>query len=253
MDLTKSSDRLPAIAGVASKFGEILNSKYLAGLWQIALPADLLWRTDHTIESGQHGSDYRAPSWSWASIDGKIKHYKMRSYRPDFLFIGAHCNPATDINPFGEVTNGWLKIYARIASLSFTLDLSEDTAQSRRRLKVHFLGGSAIFFPDYDISVGSAAKHARTHTPHSMEYKFLCVGEFNVERDSASASETRGGGVSVVSLVIQQVDGGMYQRVGVLEHNRGMQVKPMYEMHVIHILTLHTHIQALRTCQTAGV
>lgn len=154
MDLTKKSDRLPAIVGVASQFGDILNIRYLAGLWQTALPGDLLWRTDHTIESGQHRSDYRTPSWSWASVDGKIKHYKLRSYRADFWIAGALCNPITDINPFGEVTNRWLKVYARTANLGFTLNLSEDKAQTRRRLKVEFLGDSTIFIPEYDISEG---------------------------------------------------------------------------------------------------
>jgi hypothetical protein len=220
MDLSKKSDRLPAIAGVASQIGELLNSKYLAGLWQTALPGDLLWRTDHTIESGQHRSDYRAPSWSWASVDGKIKHYAMQSYHPEFSIVHRRCIPVTETNPFGEVTSGWLEVNARTAFLRFTLDLLEDRTQTCRRLKVEFLKDSAIFIPDYDIAVAAAAKHARLHRTHHMEYKFLCVGDFNIGRNDATVSDPYSGESLAVSLVLQQVDGGRYERVGILERTK---------------------------------
>jgi hypothetical protein len=75
-----------------------------------------------------------------------------------------------------------------------------------------------------------------------MEYKFLCIGDFNVERDDATASETRSEVSLSVSLVIHRVDGGMYERVCILEHTGGRQVTPMYELHMTDVLTSYTHV-----------
>ncbi|USP73399.1 HET-domain-containing protein [Curvularia clavata] len=217
MDLTEESDRLPAIAGIASQVGEAMNSKYLAGLWEKASPGDLLWRTDYTIEPRQQRPQYKAPSWSWASVDGKIKHCKLKSYHPEFFITRAVCHPVSDINPFGKVTTGWLEVHTRSAPLLFTLNLAEDKTLSRRRVKVEFLGDNAVFVPDYDISVGPAAKYARMPELHKKEYHFLCVGDFCIEWNDAIVA--RGGGSYDLSLVLQRVDEGKYERVGILERN----------------------------------
>jgi hypothetical protein len=42
-ELTKSSDRLTALAGIASKFGEATSDQYLVGLWRRYLWRELLW------------------------------------------------------------------------------------------------------------------------------------------------------------------------------------------------------------------
>lgn len=216
MDLTNHTDRLPAIAGLASQFGELLNTKYLAGLWQTALPDELLWRTDYTIEPGQHRSQYRAPSWSWASLDGRIKHYRLLVYNPkEFSIVRAVCNPVSDMNPFGEVKTGWLEINALTMPFKITLDLSEGEALSRRRVKIESLTEGAIFVPDYDISVGAAAKYARTLGPQQKEYSFLCVGNFYVEWNNVVVTPKKG--LHRVSLVVQKVEKNRYERVGIVD------------------------------------
>ncbi|KAF2177851.1 HET-domain-containing protein, partial [Zopfia rhizophila CBS 207.26] len=68
--LTYPSDKLPAISGVAAEYDKIFDGTYLAGLWQFALVSELMWssnRSDITRPALQ-----RAPSWSWASVDGEI-------------------------------------------------------------------------------------------------------------------------------------------------------------------------------------
>ncbi|PMD47672.1 HET-domain-containing protein, partial [Hyaloscypha variabilis F] len=75
--LSVSSDKLPAISGLASRFCRQLKlspTDYLAGIWRNRLPEDFIWTTNWRYG----GSDScvrvpdRAPSWSWASIDGEI-------------------------------------------------------------------------------------------------------------------------------------------------------------------------------------
>ncbi|RFU28921.1 hypothetical protein B7463_g7420, partial [Scytalidium lignicola] len=74
--LTKESDKLVAISGVG-KFLLTLNKndKYFAGLWRRDMEMQLLWRvrTRSKNQNCYRPKDYRAPSWSWVSIEGSIK------------------------------------------------------------------------------------------------------------------------------------------------------------------------------------
>ncbi|OQO03993.1 hypothetical protein B0A48_10636 [Cryoendolithus antarcticus] len=60
-------DILVALAGIAENFGRSFSHEYVAGLFQQHLPYDLVWR-----HRGERSESYRAPTWSWASIDGPI-------------------------------------------------------------------------------------------------------------------------------------------------------------------------------------
>ncbi|CAN9238346.1 unnamed protein product [Alternaria alternata] len=229
MDLTEQRDRLPAIAGVASQFERLIGGRYLAGLWESALPGDLLWRMD---QSGQHTTQYRAPSWSWASIEGKIKYYKMTSYHPEFSIVRTLCDPLSKISPFGEVASGLLEINAIAANLTFSLDSAKDEASSRRPITVEFMGDSAIFIPDCDLTVRAMPLHTHEHGSQQRQYKFLCIGDFNIERNDATISEIRSSPEAshAVSLVIHRVNENGYERVGILERHRVYYPKSLQSM-----------------------
>ncbi|KAJ9623243.1 hypothetical protein H2203_006181 [Taxawa tesnikishii (nom. ined.)] len=50
---------------------DLLKDEYVAGMWRRYLQDELLWRVkDH--ELSQRPSEYRAPTFSWASVDGEI-------------------------------------------------------------------------------------------------------------------------------------------------------------------------------------
>ncbi|KAH7154538.1 hypothetical protein DER46DRAFT_628387 [Fusarium sp. MPI-SDFR-AT-0072] len=70
-ELMKSSDRLPALCGSAKWLQPHLgNPGYLAGLWNNSdLHRKLAW---FSCTTKNPRPQYRAPSWSWASIDGCI-------------------------------------------------------------------------------------------------------------------------------------------------------------------------------------
>ncbi|WAO86182.1 HET domain-containing protein [Fusarium falciforme] len=76
--LTLSGDRLPAIGGIAERFGIQPEDQYLAGIWQSHLPWGLLWMIDTWVRGSPQpqASAYVAPSWSWAStmrpINGRV-------------------------------------------------------------------------------------------------------------------------------------------------------------------------------------
>jgi hypothetical protein len=67
--LTLPDDRLLAISGLADRYAPHFGSKYLAGIWQSALPLDLMW---YCVNPGPRPKAERAPTWSWAAIDGLV-------------------------------------------------------------------------------------------------------------------------------------------------------------------------------------
>ncbi|KAF2657418.1 HET-domain-containing protein [Lophiostoma macrostomum CBS 122681] len=75
-NLTYKTDRLPALAGIASRFHSSLQSKYVAGLWEVEIPFNLSWyRRDLTDSSADTplippSMENGVPTWSWASNFG---------------------------------------------------------------------------------------------------------------------------------------------------------------------------------------
>lgn len=70
--LTFPGDRLPAFAGIAELFREATGDQYLAGLWRANLLPLLDWWVDQP-RARASAAEYRAPSWSWASLDGPVR------------------------------------------------------------------------------------------------------------------------------------------------------------------------------------
>jgi hypothetical protein len=67
--LTKKQDKLVAIDGVAKILERAGCGRYCAGIWEDDFLHQMMWCA---WPPGKRSSVYRAPSWSWGSIDGKI-------------------------------------------------------------------------------------------------------------------------------------------------------------------------------------
>ncbi|KAF9697948.1 hypothetical protein EKO04_004491 [Ascochyta lentis] len=84
--MTKSNDRLVALAGIAQALERHTDSDYVAGLFSRFLWAGMLWSIPHTreyvsttqdafnLEDNKHIRHYKpiAPSWSWASVTAPV-------------------------------------------------------------------------------------------------------------------------------------------------------------------------------------
>ncbi|PVH68192.1 HET-domain-containing protein [Cadophora sp. DSE1049] len=71
-DLTLEKDKFPALSGLAHKVQRITGGTYIAGLWKEDILRGLLWRSFDLCRC-ERVSEYRAPSWSWASINGPVE------------------------------------------------------------------------------------------------------------------------------------------------------------------------------------
>ena len=90
-NLTYGKDKLIALSGLAHYSAERdRKPNYAAGLWEEDLPSALLWRTwqyppdmrqtvnGPTLRPPTRPEEYRAPSWSWASVDAHISYDSQR-------------------------------------------------------------------------------------------------------------------------------------------------------------------------------
>ncbi|KAL7958577.1 heterokaryon incompatibility domain-containing protein [Trichoderma compactum] len=108
--LTESRDRLIALSGIVGYFADFWpTSRYLAGLWEHQLPDCLLWYINPS-ETAPRPSKYRAPSWSWAAVDGGIVSNAGWSTMQLCTVVHCHVVPKRDLNIYGEVVSGVLDL-----------------------------------------------------------------------------------------------------------------------------------------------
>lgn len=83
-NLTKGRDKLVAFAGIAKSFPQQQYSEYYAGMWngRYLMPS-LNWSTMMPLDEGPR--EYRAPSWSWAAVDGPIVFTLLKINAPSGL------------------------------------------------------------------------------------------------------------------------------------------------------------------------
>ncbi|KAK4118794.1 HET-domain-containing protein [Parathielavia appendiculata] len=73
--LAFSTDRMPAIAGIAREMARLTGMEYLAGLWNENMLQDLMWyaKTQEWMMRPPHTLEYPlAPTWSWAAVEAPI-------------------------------------------------------------------------------------------------------------------------------------------------------------------------------------
>jgi hypothetical protein len=110
--LTEPSDKLPAISGIARLLADRLDDEYLAGMWRKSLIEDLLWQGLDV----RRVSKYRAPSWSWASVDGIPGLGSYGKWEPMAEILDYKIELKGE-NYFGEVKSGWIKMQAPLVPL----------------------------------------------------------------------------------------------------------------------------------------
>ena len=117
-ELSIPSDKLPALAGIVQEMARLTGDIYLAGLWKTSLLHDLMWSL-HGSTKYRHSSIWRAPSWSWASVDNAVRYGRVD---PDAIplarVIRCEVVPASKVSHFGEVISGELELVGALLELS---------------------------------------------------------------------------------------------------------------------------------------
>lgn len=119
--LSYQKDKLPALSGLARHLSTTrAGDEYCAGLWKNDMPLNLLWGV---TSKGKKPTAYRAPSWSWASLDGELAVFDRPFRQTDVMckVLDVSVTPA-GLDPFGEVAGGLIKLYGQLKQIWRMLD-----------------------------------------------------------------------------------------------------------------------------------
>ncbi|RSL58425.1 hypothetical protein CEP54_007797 [Fusarium duplospermum] len=135
-NLTYPADKLIAFSAIPKTLDR--PGRYLAGLWETDLPCNLLWKVTHlwfpssgTVDKRKAKLEtYRAPSWSWASVDGEVDcklGVESSIPEPACEVLDVKVDLANDDAPFGAVVSGYIVIRGDVRKAVFYPLADEDT------------------------------------------------------------------------------------------------------------------------------
>ncbi len=148
LNLTKQTDRLPALSGVAQsslrrrEAHSATPGRYLAGCWEKSLINDIAWAVgpqmtrlerhgsgsfnlpslipdSHTYAKQPKPKDYIAPSWSWACVVDQVK-YAPFGYPHHLCQIEEAHVDLVNQDPYSQVKDGWLILKAKLLPSRWT-------------------------------------------------------------------------------------------------------------------------------------
>ncbi|KAK4541056.1 hypothetical protein LTR36_008281 [Oleoguttula mirabilis] len=229
--MSHPADKLPAFAGLAEAFARARDDVYLAGLWKRRLVHDLMWEARTNRETRRHA--WRAPSWSWASIDAGIDvvgaHKRILPCQLDGCQLMKQTETAQivdcgveledECNKYGAVRSAFVVLCAPLVEMNMVsgtlcVTLRIDGLQlagiTPAAIKVLRPGHFATASPDLALYM-SADLQGFGNTEDG--YDVVCMQV----RQEIVQSKTLGEVTLMDGLILMPVDptGGVFRRVGV--------------------------------------
>lgn len=158
-------------------------NRYLAGLWQDSLVNDLLWRVIEPLQGRgeDRPRDHQPPTWSWASVNGRVAHWPEHLSGEHFQVTTA----ATDVAPytdcFGESTGGRISVIGHLRPATLRHNLTVAGCSTERvswQFSQDFPGKSVRILPT------TASPSQGSDTSKTTTWSF--VSEISSARRSAS-------------------------------------------------------------------
>jgi hypothetical protein len=211
-DITKESDILIALVGLADEFGDATGDCLVAGLWKARFIIELCWRV---WGSTSRPSLWRAPSWSWASLSGMI--LPPSALRLVVLYsMAAVIEFHIPTKPSGEVEQGSVLVECRLipAAIHYkesekdgwrfnacgTLDESVWTSLSKGTIT----GNNNVINVQLDVSDDPCY-----HADQAVDAQLLVLMKYQVK---SCLSELGG-----ICIVDSKTQAGSFERVGYFE------------------------------------
>ncbi|KAH7409843.1 heterokaryon incompatibility protein-domain-containing protein [Phaeosphaeria sp. MPI-PUGE-AT-0046c] len=215
--LSEPGDKLPAVAGVAKRLHALRPTQddvYLAGLWTHSLLDDLLWihcevddrdrpsydqqtsrqqtsrqQTSRQQTSRRKPSVYRAPSWSWAAVDGPVhwpNHYRSPSQPKYFhsTLLKYSVRPMAGSDSFGGIASASItlrgplwKLPESLRQLICSQNPKDDNENRYRRLPAPF---DYIRRPHMDVDTADCSLIAGRNQSYISGCDLFFLKIFNV-------------------------------------------------------------------------
>ena len=161
----ETKDRIIAFSGIATAFGERFNMdyQYLAGMWRSHLPRALLWSQCSASETYRSLEGYKAPSWSWMSLDGPVS---LRGSWPVISKGSHYCSlERVDLslvderNMTGQLEGGSIHVHGHLLRLQKGSDARDINVELVLRHFDHDRGGSQILWDERDDNGFAVVSH----------------------------------------------------------------------------------------------
>ncbi|KAM0428837.1 hypothetical protein ACHAPT_006637 [Fusarium lateritium] len=137
--LTFPSDKLIAFSAIMKQICTVWHQEPVVGMRRSCLEADLLWSVSLETQSSQYET-YVAPSWSWASVKGKVS-YGLGPVDRDLIRVEDYKLEYVTEDPTGAVQEGgWLRLSGllrRVKLLRRDDDDDEDSGRGNWSLVVN--------------------------------------------------------------------------------------------------------------------
>jgi hypothetical protein len=133
-DFTRPTDRLIALSSIAKSVpAEQFGHTYFAGIWRKHLSTSLSWYSEDPCSIISRASCLDvAPSWSWASVPGRIQHGSSAFVDTSITLIGIQdvwVSLTQSSNPYGNLREGALKLHARLCDMCLPTDNTRNRPQ----------------------------------------------------------------------------------------------------------------------------
>ena len=230
--LSEPDDMLPAIAGIVSQLQKLNQDDYLAGLWRSNLAHELMWTSGRGAKSIP-APKWRAPSWSWASVDNGISFGTIPEGSEVIAKI-LECSAtlASKDAPFGQVINGQLQMTAPVKQVEWpivekvweegaSLQLSNDERTRNMELMAWIMGQMNTQDRITGVTEGQQSRSEAWLLQMFRRAGYVEKGVF-VEKPSWSG------------LVLEETESGSYRRIGVF-FNRYEEWMGEWEPHTVTI------------------
>ncbi|CAP67763.1 uncharacterized protein PODANS_1_16490 [Podospora anserina S mat+] len=154
--LTYQKDKLPAIAGLAREIQNTTGATYVGGIWIKDLTRSLNWVAREVNDVWACPDTYRAPSFSWASLDSPIS-MDPEDYLTGYVEVLEYSVEPKGQDPLGEINAASLTVSGYVHSA--TLMDSDDTAEGF----------------EYDVRIKSSIRIARRYAMVRHDTKLVRV------------------------------------------------------------------------------
>ncbi|RSL39936.1 hypothetical protein CEP53_013705 [Fusarium sp. AF-6] len=205
------TDKLVAFAAVATRCASWFKGDYCAGIFRDTMPWGLLWQI-YSPGGGARSQTWRAPSWSWASMDCSVrldlfpKKQKIDLARMVDVSVGL----VDPNNQFGQVKSASLTLTGPLVSIEALVFSDCQTVQKDpprtmgRETGISVLGHHFELTPDenftWDDDPGAWLIAHR-------DMFFLAIGESRYIRSEDEDPRTYG-------LILKRLENGNYTREG---------------------------------------
>lgn len=236
--LSVPSDKLPALSAIASRFQENIHDDYCAGLWRSKLTRGLRWYAEEPDLF--RPEEYRAPTWSWASVFGEVqfpripgdaRKFNIERHQPEIIECKVTlANPA---NPFGRVTDGKLRMKGVAKKLNWNgahrifKEGFDQSAVSKDSL-TYFMSTIATVYPDCQAQ---KLYNTNDETPKCDSPPQETIFWMGIDEEDAFMTRP----ITCIALdghlaiMLEEVDDGMYARIGLMMFDYSNEMKMYFE------------------------